>query len=97
MNHVASGQGRFLELPDFFHAGGVGLRVPAFVQAKLLHQLFGARSTSAFAEDRVFGDEVRASFENTFGRTVGVYAFVTKLHADDLVAVVDHFLRGKRR
>ena len=96
VDDVTRGQRRFRELPDFLHSRGVGLRIAAFVEAELLHELLGARAARAFAEDGALRQQVGASLENAFGRSVGIHALVAELYADDRFIFVKHFLSRKR-
>ncbi|BDD93837.1 hypothetical protein PanNE5_32770 [Pandoraea sp. NE5] len=84
-----------VDFPQFLDAQAVGLRIAAFVEIELAHQLATQAAPCAFREDRVLGVQFHAQLEVLGRFAVLADAHVAGRHAHDRAVLVVQDLGGR--
>ena len=86
------------DLPQFFDADAVFLRLVAFVEPEALNELLGQRPARAFTDECVFALELHAAHEAVFYLACAPNAHIAGCNAGDrAVIVVEDFGSCKAR
>ena len=91
VNHFARRDAARGDLPEFFHADAVGLRVGVFGKIEFLNELLGKRSARAFGQNDDFGLQIVSGLEVGFLMAFFIDALVVSADANHAIAVVEQF------